>query len=344
VDAEDRDPVRKGYARAIDGFEDAARQGIVTRRFQIAGHAVGLRLAGPQLAETFAAPWSHLASAEGPTTCDLRIDLWHERETRIPRPDQDDGVDAFSRFPFGASVDHRIVVHRQPETAVWLERQSGHLVGVVGNADRRALYEAGRPVELPLLIWLRDQGTPLAHAALVAAGGRGALIVGKSGSGKSTLAAMCVAEGLAFLGDDKVALTRSAAGFVGHSLTSSLHVDHETLRLIPALTPHAAAPALAIDDKLRVAIERWRPAQLLSFAPISAVIIPRLHEMVEGGIRKATAREALLALSLSTLLSLPIAAERSLDPLADLVERVPAFVVGLTPDAGAVRRVASVLA
>jgi hypothetical protein len=76
---------------------------------------------------------------------------------------------------------------------------------------------------------------------------------------------------------------------------------------------------------------------------VTALVIPRFELQGAHGVQRAGRRDAFLALSLSTLLSLPIAAERSLDSLGELAERVPAFFVSLNPDADVVRRVASVL-
>jgi hypothetical protein len=339
------DPVRDGYAAAVEQFDRARRAGapMTVRRFDIADRRVVLRVVGPHLADAFTAPWSHLESTDEGGPADLHIDLWHARETGIAPVDTGDGIDAASRFPFRASTDDRILAARQLQTSVWFDRAAAHLVGVVMDVDRRALYETARPVELPILVWLRDQGVPLVHAAFVAHDGRGVLILGRSGSGKSTLAARCVAEGWTFLGDDKLALSSAGDGFVGHSLTSSLHVDGNTLVRVPVLAPYAVAPSLAVDDKSHVPVGRWAPGQLARSAAVSALVIPRFELEGADGVRPAGRRDALLALSLSTLLSLPIAARRSLDSLGSLAERVPAFVVSLKPDDGVVQRVASVL-
>jgi hypothetical protein len=347
VRADDRDPVHEGYLRAVECFSGARDTGVPmsSGTFLIADRRVAVTIAGPALASAFTSPWTHLRDdgTDG-RDADLRVDLWHERETQVAPPDVDDGIDLASRFPFRPSADDRFLAHRQPETRVWLDRKTRHLVGAVRDVDRRALYEAGRPIELQILVWLRDAGVPLVHASFVALDGRGALIVGRSGSGKSTLAARCVAEGFQFLSDDKIAVTRSDAGFTGHSLTSSLHVDRGTLRRVPALAPHATAPSLALDDKFRIAVEQWSPGRLARSARISAVIVPSLEAGAGGGgIRPVSKRDALLALSLSTLLSLPIAANRSLASLGDLIERVPAFRIDLNPEADSVARVASTL-
>ena len=341
---DDPDPVRRGYARAAEAFDAAAAvTPVVEERLAIAGRAVRLRVAGPELARALLAPWSHLVTADLPSEdASLGIDLWHEAESSVVLPRVEDDVDARGRFPYGVSPDDRVVVHRQPETTVWFDRVGRRIVGCVGAAERRALYEAGRPIEFPLLIWLRDCGVPLVHASFVALDGRGALLVGRSGSGKSTLAARCTAAGFAFLGDDKVALSTGPGVVYGHSLNGSLHVDRGTLDRLPELSRYAVAPVLPLDDKYRVAVDAWRPDALCAAAPVTALILPRISGG-RGIVRPVAKREALLAVSLSTLLSLPIAAARSLDPLADLVDRVPAFVVDLNPDVDAAARLASVL-
>src|SRR5690349_23980941 len=111
---------------------------------------------------------------------------------------------------------------------------------MVEDVERRSLYEAGRPVEMAVLVWLRDQQIPLVHAACVATGPHGVLILGRSGSGKSTLAGECATHGFEFLGDDKVALSQDRLGtFTAHSLSSSLHLDADSLGRLGELQAHA---------------------------------------------------------------------------------------------------------
>jgi hypothetical protein len=240
------------------------------------------------------------------------------------------------------SREDRFLAVRQPETSAWLDREERHVVGVVGDVDRRALYESGRPLETPMLVWLRDEGVPLVHGSFVAHAGRGALILGRSGSGKSTLAAECLCDGFEFLSDDKIAFAPgSHRDFIGYSLNSSLHLDAGALARLPALTAYAIPPRLAIDDKYKIPVERICPERLCKYAPIRALVIPK----VDGGgrIEQVSRKAALLALSLSTLLSLPIATDRSLDQLAELAEAVPAYTLGVAPDRHASRQLVSLL-
>jgi hypothetical protein len=258
VTIEESDPVRQGYFLAVERFGSALESGvpIVSRSYAIGTRRVRLRIVGQGLAASFHHPWSHLEDPESaPASDELRIDLWHRAETGIKEPEVTDAIDPFSRFPYQVSREDRFLAVRQPETFAWLDRETRHIVGVVGDSERRALYEIGRPLEAPILIWLRDQRMPLVHASFVAQEDRGALILGRSGSGKSTLAAQCLCAGFDFLSDDKIAFARrSNRDFIGYSLNSSLHVDSTSLARLPLLAKHAIAPSLAIDDKYRIPV------------------------------------------------------------------------------------------
>jgi hypothetical protein len=341
------DPVREGYLLAADRFGSALGSGapLVAGCYSVAGRPVRLRVVGRALAERFVQPWSHLeerGTARGSGA--LTVDLWHRAETRIEEPDTAGDIDPFSRFPLRVSRDDRFLVVRQPETVTWLDRETGHLVGAIGDVERRTLYEAGRPVETPLLVWLRDQGVPLVHASFVARGNRGVLIVGRSGSGKSTLAAQCLCAGFDFLGDDKVAFVSSSGGHpMGYSLNSSLHLDSTALSRLPLLAEHAVPPSLSIDDKYRVAVERVAADRLRRSAPIRMLLMPTLEPRARSRTEPASKKDALLALSLSTLLALPIARDRSLDHLAELAESLPAYRLDLIPEPDAPGRVAALI-
>jgi hypothetical protein len=347
VETDEADPVQHGYLQAVERFESALRSrvSVVARWYSFGSRRARVRTVGPRLAASVHEAWSHL---EVPRSADerdeLRIDLWHRAESHIDPPPGADAIDPFGRFPYKVSHEGRFLAMRQPETFAWLDREKRHLTGVVGDSTRRALYERSRPLEMPIMVWLRDEKVPLVHAAFVALKGRGALLLGRGGSGKSTLAGQCLCAGFSFLNDDKVAFDRGPNGeFVGYSLNSSLHVDSGSLARLPLMAAHACAPSLAIDDKYRIAVERLFPDRLCRSAPIRVLVIPRLERKTRGAIEAASKKDALLALSLSTLFSFPITDDRSLNRLAELAEAVPAYTVYLADDDSGAARVASLL-
>lgn len=340
------DRVRRGYESATARFHTALASGaaVVSQTCVIGGRTVQVRIVGPQLAEQFLGPWQHLRTPQAAVPPSLSIDVWHRAETGIDL-EAPSTLDPLSRFPYEVSADDRCFALRQPETTAWLDRGARHLVAMVGDVGRRALYEAGRPLEMAVLVWLRDAGIPLVHAAFVSVGDAGALILGQSGSGKSTLAGECAAEGLAFLGDDKVAFVRHGVGdFVGFSLSASLHVDRRSLERLPHLADAALAPARSLDDKYRIPLEQVAAAHLRPDARIRAIVMPTLTRQAGAPLEPASRRSALLALSLSTMLSLPTARQHSLDALAALATAIPAYSLRLRGEHTAPALVAELLA
>ncbi len=327
------DPVAASFEEAARRFALATEAEPPTAAdYDLAGQHVAVRTVGHELGRELAQPLGHLTAHRTKTPA-LEIDLWLGSETGIGWPELADELDPADRFPLRTSADDRFVVHRQIETAVWLDRQEGRMVGAVRDLAGRSLYERGRPLETPLTVWMRDQNVQVAHAACVALEGRGALLLGASGSGKSTLAARCLAAGFEFLSDDKVALTGDAAtGFTGHSLNNSLHLSADSIDLVPELAASAVAPATKLDDKFRVPLAESRWARRLrAHAAITVLVLPRLEAAPATG--RASPREALLALSLSTLLSLPVRRATSLDRLAEAVRALPALHLDARDDA-----------
>ncbi len=91
---------------------------------------------------------------------------------------------------------------------------------------------------------LRLRGRFTLHAACVARGGRGVLVVGPSGAGKSTLTATLVRQGFSLVSDDSVLLERGPDGVHALALRRGLFLD-----------PSSAGPTFSGA--------RWRPCPLL---------------------------------------------------------------------------------
>jgi hypothetical protein len=301
---------------------------------------------GRRLAAAIHDAWAHLDHAIAPPGPDeLRIDLWDERETGVPRDPAHDPIQLDGRFPYQVSPDDGLVGHRLPQLLTWLDRREGRAVGSVGDASLLTGYARARPVETPLLFWLRDRGVPLVHAGLVSRDEEGVLLLGRSGAGKSTAALACVGAGFDFLGDDKTALLRDADGaYVGWSLTSAAQLEPHQLDRFPTLAPHAV-PDPDPEGKAVVLLSRLGSANLRARVRLRALAVLRITRDAPPPPAPAPPRDALVAAGLSTVLQLPIDRTRSLGVLADLVARVPAYWLDLGPDLEDIpRRVTRILA
>lgn len=334
------------YASLAGRFETARSRRVAgdhVRVYRISGRPVRIRVLGKGLAETLDRALAHLRVEDrDPPAPELEIDLWDEAETGVAADPDANPIDRDAPYPFAVSPDQRFMGQCFPESVVWFDRSRRTMVGSITDHARLSCAELGRPVEWPLLFWLRDLGTPLLHASCVAHDGRGALFLGRGGAGKSTAAAACACASFEFVCDDKLALQPAAGGFEAWGLNGSVGLDAAALRALPALAPHAIAPRHAIDEKWLVFVGEAFPGRLRASAPVDALLIPRRGAPATR-TRPASPKEALLAAAPNTLLWLPIDRARSLDRLGDLVARVPAYWLELGPDPNEIPTVVAAL-
>jgi len=299
-----------------------------------AGRGARIRVVGQRLSEQMAQAFQHLLTKENHTRVALEIDLWDEGDTSIScpvksEPINDQQLKANSYIEFGlvfGSLEDRYIGCQRPQMITWLDRSDQHLVGCVSRPDTLALYDRGKPLHFSLLLWHRDQGAEVIHAALVSMHGEGVLFAGKGGAGKSTSALACLEEGFDYLGDDYIALeARCDGSFQGHSLYSSTWFMADDLMNFPRLIPHAIYHEQPKREKTLVPLSRVFPGQLATSARIKALVLPRVTGLASARIRPASKRDALFALAPTSILLLPSSGATALDKLARLTERVPSY-------------------
>ncbi len=139
--------------------------------------------------------------------------------------------------------------------------------------------------------------------------------------------------GFGYLGDDHVGLEVAPDGsFTGYSIYASCLMTPEHLTRFPDLAPHAGAANHAHEDKSLVYLSRLFPERMEQRISIGVVALPRVVGADETTFRPASKAEALLALGPSSIMILPGGNVRSLEKLAQLVERVPCFWLELGRD------------
>ena len=334
---------RAAFARMQYAFEQAwqARAAELTETFcTFANRHVRMRIAGRGLAKRMGAAFAHLIT-EFQGSPDLSIDLWDAAETAIPCPLEPEPVEEHmlqltSYVEFGlilGGMDERFLGCQRPHVLCWFDRRSRHVVASVAHYDLLSVYDCGKPLHFPLLLWHREEGVEVIHAALVSRDGQGVLFAGKGGAGKSSLALACLEAGFTYLGDDYISLDASnGGGFVGHSLYSATWVMADHLACFPGLAPYAAYPRHPDREKTLVLLSQVSPRQLSGSAPIRVIVLPHFSNDGKGRIRSASKAEAILALAPTTINLLLSAGPHTLDKLARLAASAPCYWLEFGPD------------
>jgi hypothetical protein len=122
---------------------------------------------------------------------------------------------------------------------------------------------------------LHETGATLAHAALLARGLSGVLIMGESGSGKSTLSLAFIRRGYAYFSDEHPLLSLEGDTIVGHGFGNPIGVSARSLRSFPDL--RGAARWSAHRRKWYLAPDAVRPASVGRACRIETVLFPRFR-------------------------------------------------------------------
>jgi hypothetical protein len=300
------DKLAGGVSRAAAALPDEVAEAHIT----FAGRPARVRAVGAALADAILAPFLPLATAPSPTP-QLTLDVWDGEATGVPCP---------IPVPGEPRLDHdgdAVLVHTHHWGGVSaLDRVTGRLVGWRSATARMTPDELTKPEHLLLAIWLSDRGVGVAHTALVAQDGRGALIAGDQGAGKSTAALACAAAGMAFLGDDRCGIEETADGFTGHALSLSARLDADHIERHPWLT--AGHPARAFAGVKSLLHMTQGPASV----PIRVLLLP---ERGEAALLPVSGGRALFAIAPSSLIVAPGGGHAGFDRLARLAQSVPAF-------------------
>ena len=133
---------------------------------RFAGRPARIRVAGQGLSEQIARAFEHLLVKENSSSPELKIDLWDEGDTSVFCPVNTEPLDpcllkSTSYVEFGLILgslnDPYIGCHR-PQVVTWFDRREQHIVGWISHHHQLPIYERGKPLHFPLLLWHSDRG------------------------------------------------------------------------------------------------------------------------------------------------------------------------------------------
>lgn len=186
-----------------------------------------------------------------------------------------------------------IATHHRPGAGSVLVRYARAAITVLQRLDARTVEASVAPepsvlpdpayhyvFTQPVNPWLKRRGLFFLHAACVARGGKGVLLVGASKAGKSTLSVSAARAGWSFLGDEQPILARRGGRVRALAFPRRVRLDRRAAALLPELRPllDSRGPGRLVFP-LR---DLWPDAPAPSCEP-RAVVFPRFAR--RGGLR-----------------------------------------------------------
>lgn len=326
--------VRPTEAYVADVFEPAfavaAAAGPYTeRRYLIADKRVLVRFFSRVLYERLSSALAHLEDDSAPVEPDLTIDAW-------------DSVSSGTSF----APPWRDLAHSFPQQTM-AQNAAAPMLGVYVNGEESmSIYDQSRrhawfwvsdarslpgwvdaaPFRAILSWFLPSAGVHLVHGAVVAEGGKAALLAARGGSGKSTTALACALAGMQYLADDYAGI-KVGEEIIAHSLYSSVKIVPERAAQFPSLFPEAPSA----DGEKRVAYLS-SAASVVRSAPLAGIFVPKICNLEKTRIVPISKAEVMIALAPTTLFQLPLSQAGEISTLAEIVRRTPCYYVELGTD------------
>jgi hypothetical protein len=329
----ERSPGGTGPREQLDTLfhEAAERRGVLERRYAIAGLPVRMRFAGPSMLDRIGGSFAHLA-AEGSGDAGLTINVWDSASTGTGAPPvlgaelESDGTGPIYYYD---ADDVRAISRWRTLSAYDMARQEAWFWAP--NPAEMLSWDWASPLRAILHWWLGRHGILQVHGGAVGLEGGGALIVGRGGSGKSTTSLAALVAGLAYAGDDFVALAGRPEPYV-HSLYSSGKLESHQIERFPVLAGAVANPERLPEEKAVVYAGELDGGTTVAGFPLRAVLVPRIAGGRETRVVPTSPTAALTALAPSTIFQLHPPQPNALAEMAAVVRRVPCLSLELGTD------------
>ncbi len=338
--------VYEGYRRA-----ESAAGGALTRHYNVAGHPICLRFAGPALLSHLTPALAHLESSPA-TTPALTICLWDSASTQTPMPLLAASLIKLLRLRWWELLDGRREIrgyssarirttfHLGPDILSLLDTTTNTAIYWVEDARQLPYYARAHPLQTLLNWWAERFHCYYMHAAAVGTATGGVLLAGPGGSGKSTTTLACLEAGLGIASDDYVLVKIDPAPYVYSIYSTAKLRTLKEMGNFPELMSRLHGDMPEEENPIVFLHEHYAQAVLRGF-PICAILLPHIQGGRDTWVRKATAVAALKALAPSTLLQMSGTGQSAFHVMSSLVKRIPCYTLELGTDLGQIPDVIS---
>jgi hypothetical protein len=308
--------------------EATSRASVDERSFRIGGHHVLLRFAGPGLVPSIALAFAHLTAAPAGDP-ELVVDVW-DSVAPPPRP-QADPESPVGAFYFFEDPPARGVFQPGMEALSVVDLGADRAWYWVADPSVLPYWERAAPIRQILHWWMATRGHQQVHGGGVGTPDGGVLLVGKGGSGKSTCSLVSLMSELRYAGDDYTMVSLEPRPWL-HSLFSSGKVHPANLWRVPHLEPAVSNAEHLATEKAVVFVDQDFPDRPIDGFPLRAIVLPTITGGPHTRVLPTSRAAALAALAPSTVFQLHTAGSEALQYMAQLVRRVPAYVLELGTD------------
>jgi hypothetical protein len=323
------------FRSAFDNFQTALScAGEIRRFYRLAGFTICLKFAGDAMVEPLTAALGHL-EVELSESWDYSICIWDGFSTKTP-------LLSFPWAPNRYALRGEVLGYDcvRVHTVVDIHTRVLHLfdreenLGLYWISDFRRLpwWINGSPLQLHLHWWMQTRGYQLTHAASVGDERGGILLAGKGGSGKSTTALACMREGMKYVSEDYCLLSPPTNEVWAYSVYNSAKLEENTLRWFPQLKEKVVNPNRNKEEKAFLFHHEFQPEKLLLGCPLKALVALKIGEGSESRLEPLSHREAVTALSVSTMWQLTHTGPVVFDHLKRVAEKLPCYRLLLGTD------------
>lgn len=315
------------FETAYQNFLSAAEKNGKTALFyRLVGSNFCLQFASDFMIEELTAALAHL-KIESRGIVDFTVSIWDSVSTGAPPlefPWEEEAkqfrgeVNGYTSLRIYTVID----IHTKALHMIDLERK----LALYWISDFRNLpwWVSGSPFQLLFHWWMHSLGYQLTHAAAVGSSKAGVLLTGKSGSGKSTTVLSCMKAGMRFVGEDYCLLGDSPTVWA-YSIYNSAKIDNRTLNLFPSLIQQVVNPNRKEADKAFLFHQRFQPEKMIASLPIKALVVLNISDSGLSKLQPIQPKEALGALSLTTLWQLTHTGPAVFKHLQRVAERLPCY-------------------
>ncbi|HEX2582570.1 MAG TPA: hypothetical protein VHL30_00450 [Chlamydiales bacterium] len=320
---------------AYQNFRAATyKTGEVRLYYNLIGFTFCLNFAGNSMVDVLTPALKHLEVKSFCGPCDLTVCIWDSVSTQTPPIE-------FPWAPHDQQFRGEVKGYSSDRVPVVLDIHT-KVLNVLDHEQNVALYWiknrqdlpwwiGGSPLQLVLHWWMRAKGYQLTHAAVVGYPKGGVLLAGKSGSGKSTTALACMKAGMKYVSEDYCFLS-DLPQIWAYSVYNSSKIGEKTLQWFPELSPFVINSNRAKEDKAFLFHHEFQPQNLLAGCPIKAIITLKIGERLGSGLEPIDSKEALAALSTTTLWQLTHTGPIVFHHLRKIAEALPCYRLHLSED------------